>query len=251
MSLIKTLLNKIKPEPDKDVSAALDHYTQLERLRKNHDWISVTVTQTNSSYQSLILAIDIDNHELLIDELYPPQGLEDLQAGDSMHVQSQTERNPVNFYTRVLAREFKDGAPLFRLELPEEIGRNHSRGAYRVYVANEDHLSIDLNNDAIPYQSAIRVINLSADGIKLSFPNDFTELLKEHHLFEHCLLRLPTGADIECCIELRNSYAIRTPQAHCLAGGKLSVDQPQQRARLDQYLASVQRKQRRREQRLV
>lgn len=248
MAFLKSLIDKILPNSNKDVDAATDHYLQLERLRIDHDWINVNVTKNDAVYQSLVLEIDIENQELLIDDLYPPENLDQLEAGDTLEIVSQSKHKPLSFYTRILARETQDGAACWRLELPAEVGRNHSRGAYRVYVESEQDLTIELYHDHQPLQQ-VHIINLSAEGIKLSFADELKELLDGQQQFSQSIIRLPTGFDVDCDIHLLNLYSIRTPMPHILGGGKIVIENPQQRVKLQQYLASVQRKKRRREMR--
>lgn len=250
MAFLKSLINRIFSHEEPNQADPDDHYYRLERLRTNHDWIGVEVAKSGQCYQSLILEIDVDNGELIIDDLYPPEGLEDLETGDTVEVTSQSRRVLVNFYTRILAREFKDGKASYRLELPEEVGRNHSRGAFRVYVEGDDGLTleIDYQGQVLP---DVRIINLSADGLKLSFAEEMSTELENISALNNCIIRLPNGVDIDCDIQLRNIYRIRTPHPHTLAGGKLIIEQAQHRVKLQQYLASVQRVQRRRETRIV
>lgn len=250
MAFITALINRIFDRADNKQSEPKDHYEALEFLRKNHDWIDVTVTQTQHSYQSMVLDIDAEHHELLIDELYPATDVDKLQPGDTIEINSRSRRVQVSFYTRILAHEVIDGKEAFRVELPEEVGRNHSRQAYRVYVQNEEFLSIDVPSSDIPISDP-RIINLSTEGIKLSFAEDIGEQLNKQRHLKGCLIKLPDGFDIDCDIELRNIYHIRTPHPHSLTGGVLTIKHPQQRVKLEQYLASVQRKQRRRESRVV
>lgn len=250
MAFLKSLINRILPQSiSSELEEPSDHYERLDYLRRYHEWIDVSPTQTGTRYQSLILAIDIDSKELIIDELYPPEQLDRIQPGDTLEVHGRSKRVAVSFYSRLLAKELRNGEPVYRLELPEDVGINQSRGAYRVYVENEVGLDIELyaiqadkSEEAI---SAVRIVNLSADGIKLSFPQDMSTVLGQQRIFNHCLIRLPTGFDIDCDIELRNLYAINIPHPHSLGGGKLTIAQPQQRTKLQQYLASVQRRQRR------
>jgi c-di-GMP-binding flagellar brake protein YcgR len=250
MAFITTLINRLLNRADDEEYEPSDHYKTLEHLRRNHDWIDVKVTKTDKSYQSLVVKIDPENHELLIDDLYPPDDIEKIEPGDTIEITSKSRKVLVNFYTRILARELADGKGAFRVELPEEIGRNHSRQAYRVFVNNEEGLSIDIvyNESTL---NDVKVINLSSEGIKLSFADDLTDQLEQDRIFEDCLIKLPSGFDIDCDIELRNVYKIRTPHPHTLAGGLLIVKQPQQRVKLEQYLAAVQRQQRRRESRII
>ncbi|MEH6557078.1 MAG: flagellar regulator YcgR PilZN domain-containing protein [Oceanicoccus sp.] len=249
MAFLKTLINRIFSGTNKDTSNQVDHYSSLEKLRVSHEWLDVKVTKTNHSYQSLVLEIDIENNELLIDELFPPEHLDDVQSGDTVQIITRSKRQPVDFYTRILSREFSNGTTSWRLELPTEIGANHNRNAFRVYVEGEPGLEIEIyqNDQAL---ADVRIINLSMDGLKLSFNNETRQLLDDFQILEDCLIRLPNDSDIDCSIELRNLYDIRTPYPHLLGGGKLVIADPQQRVKLQQFLASIQRKQRRRESRV-
>lgn len=248
MAIFQTFLKRLFNKGDTSSSETVDHYEHLEKLRRNHDWLQVSLTKSNRSYQSLIINIDVENHELLIDDLYPPEDLEHIEAGDTVAIQSQSKRNPVSFYTRVLAKEFIDGERCWRLELPEEVGLNHSRSAFRVYVENEPSLEIELYIEDQALDN-VRIINLSSEGLKLSFDEADTAILEKNRLFENSIIRLPTDEDIDCTIQLSNLYRIRTPHPHTLGGGKLTVSNAQQRVKLQQYIAAVQRKQRRRETR--
>lgn len=249
MAFLKSLIDRLFPGRESGGShMPEDQYERLDYLRHHHEWIDVTVCKSGRSYQSLILAIDPDHKEMVIDELYPNRNGEHLESGDRLEVNCRSKHAPVNFFTRLLARETRDGETAYRLELPEEIGIRHSRETYRVYVENEPGLDIDIRieDQTVP---AVRIINLSTDGIKLSFPQDAAPLLDQTHQLTDCLIRLPTDMYVDCEIELRNVYPIRSPFPHILAGGKMTVPHPQQRVKLQQYLASVQRKQRRRENR--
>ncbi|ARN76001.1 flagellar brake protein [Oceanicoccus sagamiensis] len=250
MTFIQSIIKKILPNSEQENTGTEDHYLQLERLRIDHDWITAKVTKNGEVYQSLILQVDIEHNELLIDELYPPDKLDHIEPGDTVEIYSQNTSKPVNFYSRILARETEGDEARWRLELPAEVGRNQSRSAYRVYVESEQDLEIELYSDNEPMLD-VRIINISAEGIKLSFAEEIKDLIKDGQEFTDCIIRLPTGFDIDCDIVLRNLYSIRTPLPHILGGGKLTIANPQHRVKLQQYLASVQRQQRRRETRIA
>ncbi|MGK0498995.1 MAG: c-di-GMP-binding flagellar brake protein YcgR [Oceanicoccus sp.] len=250
MAFIKSLISKVLAANKEGDNTETDHYASLEQLRINHEWIDVRVNKTSQSYQSMVLNIDIEANELLIDQLYPPQDINQLGSGDMVEIHSQSKRNPVSFYTRILAREDKQGEAAWRLELPEEIGINQSRSAFRVYVEQEQDLAIDIFIADQPLYR-VNIINLSAEGIKLSFSAQDGQRLENFQTLEDCIIRLPDGFDVDCRIDLRVLYSIRAPVPHFMAGGKVEVKQPQQRIKLQQYLASTQRRQRRREMRSI
>ncbi len=250
MSFIKSLIRRILSTPhSQESNEPKDHYERLEYLRKHHEWIGVKITKNDHLYQSMVLNIDPDNAELLIDELFPSEGLESLESGDTVEITSRSQRVDLHFYTRILARQEHGDDVSYLLELPEEVGRNHSRNAYRIYVESETGLNIELYLEQQPIPD-VRIINLSSEGIKLSFAEDITDILEKNKFFPASILRLPDGSDIDCQVELCNLYRIRTPHMHTLAGARLTVDNPQQRVKLQQYIAAVQRKQRRRESRV-
>lgn len=248
MALLKALMTRLRRKPSK-AHKEEDNYSQLEILQRRHSFIEVKFPRLEQAFQSMILELHADDGFLVIDELYPAAGREKLMEGDEAEILAQVPGIKVAFFSKLLAREVIEGLPVYRMELPENIGSTVRRRAFRVYVEREPNLTVDLGKVGDTALSA-QIVNLSPDGIKLSFRNNVTKALEKNRLLENCLIRLPTGIDIDAVIELRNIYSIRTPTQHTLAGGVLTVAIPSQRTKLSQYLASVQRKQRRREMRL-
>jgi c-di-GMP-binding flagellar brake protein YcgR len=248
MPLIKSLLARLRGKPKK-AKKETDSYAQLELLQQRHSFIEVKFPRIEQSFQSMILELHADESFLIIDELFPTEGREKLLEGDDAEISAQGPGVKVAFFSRLLARDGSEGTPVYRMELPEEIGSTVHRRAYRVYVERETNLSIDIGamSEAI---GSPQIINLSSDGIKLSFDGNVSKQIEKNRVIENCMIRLPNGIDIDGTIEIRNIYTIRTPTLHVLAGGSLTIAIPSQRTKLSQYLAAVQRKQRRRESRL-
>jgi c-di-GMP-binding flagellar brake protein YcgR len=250
MAPLKKLLQRLLNKPGTARQNAADRYTQLETLQHRHAFIEVKFPRIERSFQSMILELHAEDGYVLIDELYPAEGRQFLLEGDVAEIGGRSVGVVVSFYSRLLARESVEGTPVYRMELPEEIGASFRRTSYRVYVERETGLVIDIRKqDGSSYDA--NVINLSTDGIKISVRGDVTKEMTRNHLLENCLIRLPNGADIDAHIDVRNAYAMRTPSNHTMVGGQLTIDLPSHRTKLDQYLASVQRKQRRREARLA
>ncbi len=249
MALLKSLFARLRGAPEK-TKKATDSYSQLETLQRRHSFIEVKFPRIEQSFQSMILELHADESFLIIDELYPAEGRQKLLEGDDAEITAQAAGTKVAFFSKLLAREVSEGTPTYRMELPEEIGSTVRRRAFRVYVEREANLSIDIGAVGEAVHDA-HIVNLSGDGIKLSFRGNISKQLERNRVFENCVIRLPNGIDIDGTIELRNIYTIRTPTLHTLAGGMLNVVIPSQRTKLSQYLAAVQRKQRRRESRLA
>lgn len=250
MAPLKTFLRRFLSKPSVARQSAADRYSQLETLQRRHSFIEVKFPRIERSFQSMILELHAEEGYLLIDELYPAEGRQYLLEGDVAEIGGKSVGVVVSFYSRLLARESVDGTPVYRMELPEEIGASFRRTSYRVYVERESGLSIDIRRpDGSSFDA--QIVNLSTDGIKTSIRGDVSKEMIRNHVLENCLIRLPNGADIDCHIDVRNAYAMRTPGHHTMMGGQLTIDLPSHRTKLDQYLASVQRKQRRREARMA
>jgi c-di-GMP-binding flagellar brake protein YcgR len=245
---LKSLLKRWLPGADSTGAERSDRFQVLEQLQRRHSFIEVKFPRIERAFQSMILELRPESGVLVIDELYPPEGREKLLEGDIAEISGRDRGLIVNFFSRLLLREAVDGAPMYHMELPEDVGASYRRHAFRVYVENEPELEIDLR-DAEGNPLDARIVNLSADGIKISLHGDRVKALEHQPEFEDCVIRLPDAADIECQLKLSNVYLMRSPTLHTLAGASMKIGSAPQRTRLDQYLAAVQRRQRRRETR--
>lgn len=249
MAILKKILRRLGLKSKVDPNDKSDNYSQLEMLQRRHSFIEVKFPRIEGSFQSMILELHPDDSYLLIDELYPLENRQELIEGDTAEITAQAPGIKIAFFSTLLAREVIDGTPAYRMELPEDIGSTLRRRAFRVYVERENGLAIDLRDpEGEPIDA--HIVNLSGDGIKLSLRGNVSKRLEKDRVLEQCVIKLPNHIDIDCSIEIRNLYVIRTPSLHTLAGATLSVPMPSHRTKLGQYLAAVQRKQRRREARV-
>ncbi|MET0377497.1 MAG: flagellar regulator YcgR PilZN domain-containing protein [Spongiibacteraceae bacterium] len=247
--MLRLLLNRwLKKSSGADDSAP-DRFALLQQMQRRHSFIEVKFPRIERSFQSMILELRPSDGLFLADELYPPEGREKLLEGDIAEISCRERGLTVNFFSRLLLREVSDGVPMYHMELPDDIGASYRRHAFRVYVEREPDLGLDMR-DAEGNPCNASVVNLSADGIKVSFAGDYAKQIEREQHFKNVLIRLPDGGDIDCEIQFHNSYVMRSPGLHTLAGGSLKITTAPQRTRLDQYLASVQRRQRRRESRM-
>jgi len=246
---LKSLLKRWLPGIEDAAEQRSDRFQTLEQLQRRHSFIEIKFPRIERSFQSMILDLRPADGILLVDELYPPEGREKLLEGDVAEVIARDRSLTVSFFSRLLLRETIDGTPAYHMELPDDIGASYRRHAFRIYVENEAGLEIDLR-DAEDNPLEARIINLSADGIKLSMHGDQVKLLERTPEFENCIIRLPDDFDIECRLKFSNVYLMRSPILHTLAGASIKVPTAPQRTRLDQYLAAIQRRQRRRESRM-
>ena len=230
--------------------STLCHYYQLRRLCNNHQSISIKTKNQAELFQSLILKVDEYSHELLIDDLFPNHQKLALKQGDTIQLISQIVGQELKFYTRVIQRLTIKGKTAYRLELPKELGHNHNRRAFRVYVDTDKALHLHLGSDDTELNH-VKIANLSINGIKLHFAKDIHNKLSKGLFFDRAVIQLPNGYNIDCTIEIKNHYLLKAGQTRSVAGGNLIITNPQHKKKLQLYLATVQRQQRRRDNRVI
>lgn len=248
MALLQSLFKRITGNTEQAPKGSSARYQLLEDLRQKHELIDVKVIRTGKIYQSVIVTIDEKNSRLIIDDLFPVEGVSELSENEPVEITSHTHKLMVNFKTRIVGRKPKKDGTMFKLELPQDIGQDHSRGAFRVFVDCEEDISIDLGTKDEDLLSA-HIVNLSPEGVKIVFNKEIEAKLNHKKIFPGTVIHLPDGVDIACQLEICSVFLIATPSPHSLAGCKIIISKPQHRIKIDQYLALVQRKQRRRENR--
>ncbi len=246
---LKSLLGRLRLPQEPGVTNGDLRFEHLDWLQRRHAFIDVRAARIDQQFQSLLLQIDSVLGELIFDDFYPVEGSEQLRNGDLLEVTSRNGDRPLHFVSRLLGRELRGDGPVYRLELPASISTTGTRQAYRVYVDGEPGLSMEINLES-GQPLACRPVNLSVEGVKLDIDGDVTRLLEQHSHYGDCTIQLPDGTLIECQLDLRNFRLMHAPVPHTLAGGTLQIAHAPHRVKLGQYLAAVQRRQRRRELRL-
>lgn len=189
--------------------STLSHYQRLQQLCDSHQRINVKIKKSREPHQSLILKVDQQGHELIIDTLFPSVTAQQLKAGDTIKLLSMSAGQQLNFYTRIIQRTVTQGNTSYRLELPKELGHNHNRSSFRIYVDAERDLRIRLS----PSDTALKqltISNLSTNGIKLYFSDNVEEQLKNINYLNDVVITLPNGYNIDCQVHLLNSYILHT-----------------------------------------
>lgn len=240
---LRSLLRQLLDRRVKTDQSGPETYGQLERLVLSHSLIHVRAPHLDAGFQSIVLRLHPDEGIMVIDELFPAEGRDELVPGEPLEI-SSPGTPPIAFQSRLLGRVAMADAPVYHIELPDELSSHARRHAFRVYVEQESDLAIQVTAPAGAELDAT-VVNLSSDGIKLALPAADASLLQQRPVLD-ARLRLPSDAEVDCRIEVRNVYSLQKPRQFALAGGRLTIEAPQQRVKLQQYLFALQRRQRRR-----
>jgi c-di-GMP-binding flagellar brake protein YcgR len=219
---------------------------RLQQLAQARTFVDVRfLERTNQNYQSLILKVEPQEKYLLIDEFFPGNDNALISPGDEVEITSQRKGMPVKFTTVIqsICLEEQDGMPAYKLAIPDNILANQRRRHFRVQIAEDSGIKIRIPNNE---NSGLlcTVYDLSHAGIGFSAGGNITQVLQENPILISCKLTLADGTPIECDIEVKSFEFRRHPYRHTTVGGKLSGIPATMQRKLDQYLASMQRLQR-------
>lgn len=222
--------------------AEISTLRHLDSMRKAHSLLDIRVPRLNGlRCQSMVLAINTEEGYLTLDEPFPPARLE---SGDTLHITCRLKnRAPIEFNSKLLRKQTGTDGNSYLLELPESLQSEGGLENYRIYV-DQENLTLELTIDDELLQC--HVIAMSFDSIKFHILGQFSQQLKEATLFKHGYLRLPDEL-IECDLTIEQSFDLSRPLLHTLCTAKLELVDKADSKKFNQYLASVQRRQRRRE----
>jgi len=246
---LKSLFSKpIATEPEESSSQVVSAETvlRLQQLALDHTFVDVRFPErAGNSYQSLILNVNPDEGYLLIDEFFPSSDNILVSPGDEVEITSQRKGMPVSFSTVVqsICIDDGDGMPAYRLEIPDSVEARQRRRHFRVQVEPDAGIKVRIPNDDNT-TLLCTVHNLSYSGIGFSTGGNIAQQLETQRIFSNALLTLPSEVTIQCKIEVMSYEFKRMPYRHTLIGGKFSAISSSNQKKLDQYLATMQRIQR-------
>lgn len=247
MSIFTTIKNILglatKENTGDDESSTLD---QLDSIRKAHSLLDIRIPRLNSlRCQSMVLSINSREGYLILDEPFPYAALD---SGDTLHITARLKnRSPIEFNSKLLAKQRVANHTEYWLELPESIQAEDNFDNYRIHVEKEN-LSLELTVDNDTVQASI--IAMSFDSIKFQILGKYSDQLGENTCINNCFLRFPDGELIDCHITIQKCFDMTRPLPHTLCTAKLELETKTDNKKFDQYLAAIQRQRLRRELRL-
>ena len=122
-----------KPSWGRAVKVHADHnaYWAIHQQYKKHRFLQVQVDSDPMPYQSIILDMDLNLGHMIIDELFPSRYM--LRQGQTLNIEIKLDGpETIDFQTQVIGEQILDGAPVYRLALPEYAAQHQRREAYRL-----------------------------------------------------------------------------------------------------------------------
>ena len=217
-----------------------DIYMTLFKIKRNHSFVQVKFLGDHVIYQSMILDVDPDEKTMTIDELFPKdEGFVGME-GHNVTLTVRDKGLVISFETEVIQRGQSDGVPLYVIRLPSEIAKDQRRGAFRIDVASNYNISVEIESSEHCHLP-VKVKDLSATGVRLEFEGDHSEIIKAGLILQSCRIRLGGYGELICNLDVRNILISDEPNDHTIVGGKLVDVDIEQKRMLEKYIIKQQR----------
>ncbi len=219
----------------------------LKKLQREHCFVDVRFPgRDDTVFQSLILEVDHDSNLLTIDELYPASDVGDVTAGEVVEITSRKKGIRLSFTTHIEMIDYDDGAPLYQLEIPASLKAKQQRRYFRIQVQPDSDIRLNIFDEA---GLMCTVLNLSNNGIGFYVSGNHSEALRQKDHLRDCILKLPEKISINCGIDLRSVEFKKHPNRRTLVGGAFRNISQTDLKKLESFIASVQRTERKKESR--
>ena len=215
---------------------ALDQYESLYQLLNQRQIIEVKVEGSSLSYQTLVLAVDIQRGLLWLDDLFPKQHV--LEIGDRITLRHHRNGEQISFSAPILAWGTNYGANGLAILLPEHVSYIPRRQYLRADMSDKSNLGLKLRvvgHEAI-YAT---VLDVSTGGLRASVPGNLLGQLRHGALLPLCELTLSDELTIRCSARVRSFRLLRLPHRHTQISIEF-VDLPFERQQqLQQFINNV------------
>jgi c-di-GMP-binding flagellar brake protein YcgR len=220
---ISTKISKSKLPKIDFINNPSDIHNLINLAIKEKTRIKLKINNREPSYNTSIIKKEsiLNNHILLIDSLFPPEGNDKIQYSKSTVAEFSfkgTERKskliPYSFTTNYIdQKEYKNFKAL-KITFPKAINRRQKRDFLRVEPSVNQPLFIKFKiKDKIMTQ---KIENISAGGINF-FTNLTKTVLWPGMKIEKVLITLPDESQIKCPILIRSIFQNNDP---IFIGGK-------------------------------
>ncbi len=188
-----------------------EEYQSLFDLKDQRQLLEVKVAGSQRSYQSMIMAIDVERGLLWLDDLFPQQRF--LDAGDELSIRHHRQAEELVIQAPVVALGATYGASGIAVVLPE-VAHYRSRRRYPRYtIGHQSPLSATirpLGQDA----SYGAVQDISEGGARLMIAGNLLSQLQHRAIMPLCEIHLTEKLHIRCRARICAYRLERTPYRH-------------------------------------
>jgi len=214
--------------------------TLLKPLENKTDLLVLTIPNSDSSYKSTLLNVDIDNNILVLDRLTPKDGHDLLIDSRQALIQIAYKGADITFTTALNETKPEKIMPRYELIFPESIQYLHRRNSYRVTLRNDIDMSVEIqtSNDEC-FQGELH--NISTEGMCIRFPREVDVPQDKESSEVQCVVTLADDQELKCGFNICHTYFHDRSKDFRIGGSFQYLDKTQKRA-LEKFVIELQRR---------
>lgn len=118
------------PKPPKVLTTPLEIAANMRLLMESHDPLIITFHERSQRFQSYVIDVDRDTHEIALDEMIPRDGERFLANGEAFRVEGFHDGVRIAWEVKAPMTIIED-PHCYRGPLPEEVVYHQRRNAFR------------------------------------------------------------------------------------------------------------------------
>lgn len=214
-----------------------EQYQSLWELKQQRQLLEVKIAGSNRSYQSMIMAVDLERGLLWLDDLFPQQLI--LDAGDELSIRHHRNTEELVIQAPVLALGSSYGTSGIAIELPNFAYYQARRRFPRYTIGHQSPLSVKirpLGQD--PSFGTLKDISLGGMGLMVA--GNLLPYLRHGAIMPLCEVTLSDVLQIRCRGRICAFRVGRSPYRHTQISIEFIDLAEDQRAALGQLLREQQ-----------
>jgi c-di-GMP-binding flagellar brake protein YcgR len=217
----------------------------LQRLKRAHVILSITIPDNPEKFSSSLLLVDPKSKLIHLDELMPRHGQQYLMADAKVHISASLKGVDVGFHAQLSELKDSSNGPYMILPFPSHISHLQQRSSFRATVAinQASPVTFELDNGRV-ITGDLR--DLSLGGMKIIFKGAIPELIDADTTITNCTMQLPSKEMIECHIDARFMSDLKNRSGTILGAKFVSLNKRLQN-KIGRFVASLSRQMARKE----
>lgn len=210
-----------------------DQYLPFVELQKTRQLLEVKIGTASKSYQSMVLAIDIDRGILWLDDLFPQQLF--LDVGDYITLRHHRNNEQLVVRAQILALGSDYGATGIAIELPEYASYIPRRSSPRYAMGHNSPFSVKIRTlGQEPCFGTLQ--DISTGGLRVIIAGNLLQHLRHNATLPLCEVNLSEDLQIRCKARICAFRLGRNPYRHTQIGVEFLDLSQEKRAALGNFL---------------
>ncbi len=214
-----------------------DEYQALWDLKDQRQLLEVKITGSSRSYQSMIMAIDVERGLLWLDDLFPQQFI--LDAGDELCVRHHRNTEELVIRAPIVALGSSYGTSGIAIELPNFAYYQPRRRYPRYTIGHQSPLSVKIR--PIGQEPSFGTLqDISVGGMRIMVAGNLLPYLRHGATMPLCEVNLSDELQVRCKARICAFRMGRSPYRHTQISLEFIDLQEEKRAALGRFLREQQ-----------